>query len=84
MNRTPGSFVDAPRGIPHAFRNVGPTPARMIGMITPGGLETFFDERDALQKQVPPSDPRYGGLYKALTEKYGLEYSASWNFPPKH
>ena len=69
--------------IPHAFKNVGSSPARMIGVISPAGLETFFDERDALMKTTAPTDPSYPAKYKALTDKYGLEYSRDWNFPPK-
>ena len=79
----PGSFVFAPRGIPHTFKNVGTTPARFLVIISPAGLEKFFDERTALGKELPTTDPSYAGRYKALTEKYGLEYSSDWSFPPK-
>src|SRR5215210_7050132 len=40
---TAGSFVFVPRGIPHAFRNVGNEPARLLVMFTPSGMELFFD-----------------------------------------
>jgi quercetin dioxygenase-like cupin family protein len=79
----PGSFVFAPRGIPHTFKNVGTTPARFLVIVSPAGLEKFFDERTALGKEVPTTDPSYAARYKALTEKYGLEYSSDWSFPPK-
>ncbi|HXT35299.1 MAG TPA: cupin domain-containing protein [Chloroflexota bacterium] len=37
----PGTFVFGPRGIPHGFRNAGPTPARMLLEVTPAGFERF-------------------------------------------
>jgi quercetin dioxygenase-like cupin family protein len=79
----PGSFVFAPRGIPHTFKNVGTTPARALVIISPAGLEKFFPERTALGKEVPTTDPSYPGRSKALEEKYGLEYSSDWSFPSK-
>jgi quercetin dioxygenase-like cupin family protein len=38
-----GSFVFVPRGTPHAFRNVGEDPARILVLFTPAGMERFFD-----------------------------------------
>jgi quercetin dioxygenase-like cupin family protein len=79
----PGSFVFAPRGIPHTYKNVGTTPARYLVIISPAGLDKFFGERTALQKEIPTTDPSYAVRYKALTEKYGLEYSSDWSFTSK-
>lgn len=78
-----GAFLFAPRGIPHTYRNVGTTPSRHLTFISPGWLEKFFEERAALTKEIPTTDPAYPARYKSLTEKYGLEYSADWVFPPK-
>jgi len=74
----PGSLVFAPRGIPHTYKNVGTTPARALVIISPAGLEKFFEERNALQKELPTTDPSYPGRDKTLSEKYGLEYSRDW------
>ncbi len=79
----PGSFVFAPRGIPHTFKNVGTTPARTLVIISPAGLEKFFEERNALGKELPATDPSYPSRNKALNEKYGLEYRSDWSFPAK-
>jgi quercetin dioxygenase-like cupin family protein len=38
----PGSFVFLPRERPHAFRSAGGT-ARGLLIVTPGGLEDYFD-----------------------------------------
>ena len=39
----PGSFVFIPRGIPHAFENVGGEEARMLLVFTPSGIERLFE-----------------------------------------
>ena len=33
-----GEFVRVPRGVVHGFTNVGDEPARLLGIVTPGGL----------------------------------------------
>jgi quercetin dioxygenase-like cupin family protein len=38
-----GSFLFIPRGLPHTWQNIGDTPARLFVMLTPAGLETFFE-----------------------------------------
>jgi quercetin dioxygenase-like cupin family protein len=38
-----GTFVFVPRGVPHAFQNVGAAPARILVLFTPAGMERFFD-----------------------------------------
>lgn len=38
-----GSFVFVPRGTPHCFQSVGETPARILVLFTPSGMERFFD-----------------------------------------
>ena len=40
-----GSFVLAPRGTVHSFRNVGPQPARWLTIFSPPGMEGYFRER---------------------------------------
>ena len=78
----PGSFVFGPRGIPHTLKNEGTTPARVLVIISPAGLERFFAEREALQKDLPITDPSFPSRDKALSEKYGLEFSSDWSFSP--
>ena len=55
----PGDFLFAPRNVPHTYKNVGTAPSRHLTIISPGGLESFFAERAALQKETPPSHPEY-------------------------
>lgn len=49
-----GASAILPRGIPHGFRNVAPTPSRLLCVITPGGLEEYFL---AVAKCSPPPSP---------------------------
>jgi quercetin dioxygenase-like cupin family protein len=72
----PGTLVFKPRGVPHAFWNPGDAPARMLELISPAGLERYFEEaaelyaggpRDAerarsrpRRPQVTASSPRAG------------------------
>jgi len=39
-----GSFFYVPRGTLHTFKNVGTSPSRVLGVISPAGLEKFFEE----------------------------------------
>ena len=41
----PGGFVFIPRGAPHAFKNVGAAPGRLLDIKAPGGWEQLFYER---------------------------------------
>jgi quercetin dioxygenase-like cupin family protein len=47
-NAAPGAFVFIPRGIPHAFANVGKRDARMLVHFTPSGMEHFFERFSGL------------------------------------
>jgi mannose-6-phosphate isomerase-like protein (cupin superfamily) len=49
----PGSYVFVPRGVVHAFRNVGETPGTLLVTVTPGGLH----ERLFLTFGRPVADP---------------------------
>jgi quercetin dioxygenase-like cupin family protein len=48
-----GTFVFVPRGTPHCFQNVADTPARILVMFTPAGMERFFDEFASLPATSP-------------------------------
>jgi mannose-6-phosphate isomerase-like protein (cupin superfamily) len=38
---TAGASAVSPRHVPHGFRNVAPTPSRLLSVIAPGGLEEY-------------------------------------------
>ncbi len=56
-----GSFVFVPRGTPHCFQNVADTPARILVMFTPAGMERFFDGFAALLAPDPEAFRSIGG-----------------------
>ena len=65
-----GAFVKAPRGIRHAFKNVGTTPARVILLVTPAGLEKFFEAIGQPAGEIPSAPT----LEKArsIAPQYGI------------
>jgi quercetin dioxygenase-like cupin family protein len=68
-----GAFVTLPRGSLHAFRNTGATPAKMLILVNPSGLEKFFAEVG--QEATGGSAPAPPDIEKllAVAPKYGLE-----------
>jgi quercetin dioxygenase-like cupin family protein len=56
---TNGGMVFMPRGVVHAFKNVGDKPARMVLVAVPSGLETFFALcAEEFSKPAGPDMPR--------------------------
>ena len=39
----PGAFLLIPRGVPHAARRVTDQPVRMLTLVSPSGLQRFFE-----------------------------------------
>jgi quercetin dioxygenase-like cupin family protein len=79
----PGTFIQGPRGLPHAFKNEGAAPARMLIFIAPPGFETFLagmarpvPSFDAPPLPVTPADIE---RLLALAPQYGIEI-----LPPPH
>ena len=53
-----GDTVNVPANAPHAFRNVGDRPARLLCMCTPAGQERFFAEvGDPVGSRTAPPPP---------------------------
>ena len=78
ISATAGSVVYGPRGVLHSFRNVGSTPSRMAVIITPAGLEKFFEEvgEPVTDLSSPPDGPPDIGRLVAVARKYGIEVPA--------
>jgi quercetin dioxygenase-like cupin family protein len=72
---TAGSVVYGPRGIPHAFRNVGTTPSRIAVYITPAGFEGMFEEfgEPVTDPSSPPEGPPDIERLVAPNRKHGVE-----------
>jgi quercetin dioxygenase-like cupin family protein len=64
-----GSYLCKPRGLPHAFWNPGPKPARLLEIISPPGFEAYFAELAAA------GDPE---RREELAQKYGVTYFSDW------
>jgi quercetin dioxygenase-like cupin family protein len=78
IDGVPGTFVFIRRGEPHAFRNGGDRPARMLIVNSPGGLhEKFFleagDEVAAGSGFPPPAAPDMPRL-GAAADRYGIAF----------
>jgi len=69
IRATPGSFILAPREIPHTFRNIGSGPSKVLVIATPAGIEKFFEELSELAKQGPPDIEKV----KEIAERYEIE-----------
>ena len=63
---TAGSYLWKPRGVPHAFWNASPSPARLLDVIVPAGFQRFFVElaellaRGASSDEIDEAGHRYG------------------------
>lgn len=68
----PGGYITKPRGETHMMWNVGQTPARIIEVISPAGLEHFFWSFRELVEDGPPPDPE---TLQALATAYGVEFT---------
>ena len=71
-----GSFVWAPRGVPHTFRVDSPT-ARLVGLAVPGGFDRFVlatgRPAEAATLPPPPDGPPDLGRLVAAAREHGAE-----------
>ena len=67
----PGAYVFGPREVPHGFRVIGRTPARMLLMCAPAGFEHFVLEmgEDLTSPAAPPDMTKL----VALAAKYKID-----------
>jgi quercetin dioxygenase-like cupin family protein len=72
-----GDFAFLPRGIAHSFQNTGEGYAKALVLVTPAGLEGFFEEvfEPAADRTAvpPPFGKEMMGRAVAAGPKYGLE-----------
>ena len=69
-----GSCAYIPRRTLHTLKNVGTSPSRVLGVLTPGGLDKFFLEagEPATEGSSPPEgEPDVERLVE-IGQKYGL------------
>jgi len=69
---TAGTWITLPKGTLHAFKNVEPTPAEMLVLVNPSGLEKFFAEVGCASQEESVAPTAIEKLV-ATAPKYGLE-----------
>jgi quercetin dioxygenase-like cupin family protein len=73
----PGTWVPLAKGSLHHFKNIGSTPAKMLILATPAGLDRFFLEagREATDPSPESGAVRPGDTEKllAVSPKYEIE-----------
>ena len=70
-----GAWISLSRGSLHCFRNNSTTTAKMLIVVNPSGLETFFAEvgREVTDRSSPPVTPADVEKLLAVAPRYGLE-----------
>jgi quercetin dioxygenase-like cupin family protein len=68
-----GSYLVKPRGTPHAMWNAKDEPAKVLEILSPAGLEEYFE---ALAPVLARHEP--AATYYALAEEYGLTIQDDW------
>jgi quercetin dioxygenase-like cupin family protein len=70
-----GSYLVKPRGIPHAMWNAGSSPAKVVEILSPAGLEDYFEK-------LGPVLAHEGGAgakeYYELANEYGITIKDDW------
>ncbi len=70
-----GSWLIKPRSVPHALWNVGDEPARVLEVITPGGLEQYFTDIAPILRE---HGPEWTQRYREAADAYGLTILDDW------
>lgn len=78
IEATAGACVFLPRGIPHTFKNIGPTNGRLLVTMSPPGFEEFFVGVDELSRAGPPAPDEI----LALARRFDLDLLLSADLAP--
>jgi quercetin dioxygenase-like cupin family protein len=70
-----GASLVKPRGTPHAMWNADSTPARVVEVLSPGGLERYFQELPPILAHEDGAGPKE---YYELAERYGITIQDDW------
>ena len=70
-----GSYLVKPRGIPHAMWNAGSEPVTILEMVTPAGLERYFEQIAPVLRQSGPEATR---RFEELADEYRLTIMNDW------
>lgn len=67
----PGGVLFMPRGVVHAFKNVGETPSRMTISTSPSGFETYFAR--CTEEFTKPGGPDMARIV-AISAEHGIYF----------
>ena len=67
MKAGPGTYAFGPRDIPHGFKVIGSSPARLLLLCTPGGFEHFVLELSQ-PIDAPPTPPDMAKLVETAAK----------------
>jgi quercetin dioxygenase-like cupin family protein len=68
-----GSYLVKPRSTPHAMWNAQNSPAKVLEILSPAGLEGYFEALAPILARHEPAEQYYG-----LAQDYGLTIEDSW------
>jgi quercetin dioxygenase-like cupin family protein len=71
-----GSYLFKPRDVPHALWNLADEPAHLLEVLSPAGLESYFEEVAPILREHGPT---WTARYRALAEAYGLTILDDWS-----
>jgi quercetin dioxygenase-like cupin family protein len=70
-----GSWLVKPRDVPHAMWNVTDEPVRILEVVMPGGLESYFEQIAPVLRE---HGPEWTKRYNALAAEFGLTILDDW------
>jgi quercetin dioxygenase-like cupin family protein len=73
LEASAGSYLVKPRGTPHAMWNAQASPARVLEILSPAGLEGYFEQLAPILARHDPPERYYG-----LAKDYGITIEDSW------
>jgi len=71
-----GSWLAKPRSVPHAIWNVTDAPARILEVVTPAGLEEYFEKIAPVLRE---HGPEWTERFYELANEYGLTVFDDWS-----
>jgi quercetin dioxygenase-like cupin family protein len=75
LEASQGAYLVKPRRTPHAMWNAGGEPAKVIEILSPGGLEDYFRELAPILREHGGDAPQ---RYYELAERYGITIEDDW------
>jgi quercetin dioxygenase-like cupin family protein len=76
LELTKGAYLFVPRGTVHGYVNTGSEPARMLVLVTPGGIQEKFLHEVGDGADRPAWEPDMAKVL-AVAPKYGIDFPSS-------